>query len=131
VYPRSQTIHWSALFEWASRSIALGGIRARLTRPSLVDLAEEELLELVVERQDTSTGDTTEDVGTGTLEEGSDTLVLDDLGTSVHHVLVCYSEWSLARRHPTEKPKVSLTVNLLAGSHHHTTTDGVERVAEF
>jgi len=72
-----------------------------------VDLAEHQLLELVVQRQDTSTGNTTEDVSTGTLEEGPDTLGLDDLRTGVHHVLV---------------------VDLGTRGHHHTTTDGVERV---
>jgi hypothetical protein len=66
-----------------------------------------QLLELVVQRQDTSTGNTTEDVGTGTLEEGLDTFSLDDLRTGVHHVLV---------------------VDLGTRGHHHTTTDGVERV---
>jgi len=72
-----------------------------------VDLAEHQLLELVVQRQDTSTGNTTENVGTGTLEEGLDTFSLDDLRTGVHHVLV---------------------VDLGTRGHHHTTTDGVERV---
>jgi hypothetical protein len=62
--------------------------QARLTRPSTVDLAEEELLELVVEREHTSTSNTTEDVGASTLEQGSGTLVLDDLASSVEHVLV-------------------------------------------
>lgn len=50
---------------------------------------------------------TTEDVGTGTLEERGDTLGLDDLATSVEHTVV---------------------VDLLSRGHHHATTDGVERV---
>lgn len=41
------------------------------------------------------------------LEEGSDTLGLDDLSSSVEHTVV---------------------VNLLSRGHHHTTTDSVERV---
>lgn len=56
-----------------------------------VDLAEHDLLELVVERQHTSTSNTTENVGTGTLEERLDTLLGDDLqrlvrtGTSLQY----------------------------------------------
>merc|ERR1712014_89013 len=64
-------------------------------------------LDLVVDGQDTSAGNTTEDVGTGTLEERLDTLLGDDLGSSVHGRLV---------------------LDGLARGHHHTTTDGVERV---
>lgn len=47
-----------------------------LTGTTLVGLAEHEELDLVVDGQHTSTGDTTEDVGTGTLEERADTLSL-------------------------------------------------------
>lgn len=72
-----------------------------------VDLAEHELLGLVVERQDTSTSNTTEDVGTGTLEERLHTLLGNDLRTGVEHGLV---------------------VDGTTGSHHHSSTDGVERV---
>jgi hypothetical protein len=72
-----------------------------------VDLAEHELLELVVHGQDTGTGNTTEDVGTGTLEERLDALGSNDLGTSIEHGLV---------------------VDGTTRSHHHTTTDSVERV---
>lgn len=46
-------------------------------------LAEEEELGLVVDGEHTSTGDTTEDVSTGTLEEGSDTLLGEDLSGSI------------------------------------------------
>ena len=79
-------------------------IRAHTTG---VDLAEHELLELVVKRQDTSSGDTTENVGSRTLEERSNSLLGDNLGSSIEHALV---------------------VNGSSGSHHHTTTDSVERV---
>ena len=72
-----------------------------------VDLAEHELLELVVQGQDTSTGNTTEDVGTGTLEERADTLLGNDLRAGVHHRLV---------------------VDSATRGHHHTTTDSVKRV---
>jgi len=41
----------------------------RLTRTTLEGLSEHEELDLVVDGQDTSASDTTEDVGTGTLEE--------------------------------------------------------------
>jgi len=42
-------------------------------------LAEEEQLDLIVQGEDTSTGDTTENVGTCTLEQGADTFLSDDL----------------------------------------------------
>jgi hypothetical protein len=66
-----------------------------------------ELLHLVVERQDTGTGNTTEDVGAGTLEERLDALGGDDLATGVHHRRV---------------------VDGRTRGHHHATTDGVKRV---
>jgi len=70
-------------------------------------LAEEDELDLVVDGQDTSTGDTTEDVGTSTLEQGLDTLLGDNLAGSVHGGRV---------------------LDGLTRGHHHTTTDGVQRV---
>jgi hypothetical protein len=54
----------------------------------LEGLAEHEELGLVVDGQDTGTGNTTEDVGSGTLEERLDTLLGDDLATSVDGRLV-------------------------------------------
>ena len=61
----------------------------RLVRMRLLEgLAEHEELGLVVDGQDTGTGNTTEDVGTSTLEEGLDTLAGDDLATSVDGRLV-------------------------------------------
>ena len=77
-----------------------------LTRSTGVDLAEEDLLELVIDGEHTSASNTTEDVGTSTLEEGLDSLLGDDLGASIEHGLV---------------------VNTGAGGHHHATTvkDGV------
>ena len=52
---------------------------ARLTRSTGVDLAEHHLLQLVVQREHTSTSNTTEDVGTSTLEEGLCAFLGDDL----------------------------------------------------
>ena len=75
----------------------------RLARATLEGLSEDEELELVVDRQDTSTGDTTENVGTSTLEERLDTLLGNDLRAGVEHGLV---------------------VNARAGGHHHATTAG-------
>ncbi len=75
----------------------------KATRTTGVDLAEHDLLELVVERQDTSTSDTTEDVGTSTLEERLGTLLGDDLRSGIEHGLV---------------------VNGATRSHHHATTVG-------
>lgn len=74
---------------------------------STYDLSEEELLELIVHGEDSGSGDTTEDVGSGTLEERGDTLGLDDLPAAVDHAVV---------------------VDLLSRGHHHATTDGIERV---
>jgi hypothetical protein len=89
----------------------LGGIEGRegrrLTRSTLELLAEHEELGLVVDGQDTGTGNTTEDVGTSTLEERLDTLGGDNLAGSVHGTLV---------------------LDGLTGGHHHAATDGVERV---
>jgi len=70
-----------------------------------------ELLELVESGEHTGTGNTTEDVGTGTLEERHEAFCLHDLlgaveGRCVHHRLVA------------------------TGGHHHSTTDGVNRVRE-
>jgi len=72
-----------------------------------VDLAEHELLHLVVEGQDTGTGNTTEDVGSSTLEERLNTLLGDDLRTGINHGLV---------------------VDSTTRGHHHTTTDSVKGV---
>ena len=74
---------------------------------SRVDLAEHDLLQFVVEGQHTGTSNTTENIGTGTLEERLGTLFGDDLRAGVEHGLV---------------------VNASTGSHHHTTTDGVQWV---
>lgn len=82
----------------------LGGY---LTGTALEGLAEEDDLELIVDRQDTSTGDTTEDVGTSTLEERLDTLLGDDLAGSIESTVV---------------------LDGLTRGHHHTTTDSVKRV---
>lgn len=70
-------------------------------------LAEKEHLGLVVDGQDTSTGNTTEDVSTGTLEEGLDTLLGDDLAGSIHGGGV---------------------LDGLTGGHHHAAANGVKRV---
>lgn len=79
----------------------------RLAGTTLEGLSEEEELELIVDGQHTSTGDTTEDVGTSTLEEGLDTLLGDDLAESIEGRGV---------------------LDGLTRGHHHTPTDGVERV---
>jgi len=82
-------------------------VRWHLTGATGEGLAEDEDLELVVEGQDTSTGDTTENVGTSTVEEGLDTVGGNDLAGSVEGVLV---------------------LDGLTGGHHHATTDGVKGV---
>ena len=45
-------------------------------------------LDFVGAREDTSTGNTTEDVGTSTLHQGHETFGLDNLDTAVHGGLV-------------------------------------------
>ncbi len=60
----------------------------RLAGTALEGLAEHEKLNLVIDGQNTSTGNTTEDVSTGTLEEGSDTLSSHDLGGGIEGALV-------------------------------------------
>ena len=64
-------------------------------------------LDLVETSKDTSTGDTTEDVGTSTLEEGGKALVLEDLDGAVNGALV---------------------VDATTRGHHHTTADSINRV---
>ncbi|KAH0357086.1 ADP,ATP carrier protein, partial [Aureobasidium melanogenum] len=81
--------------------------REHLTGTTLELLAEEDELDLVVDGQDTGTSNTTEDVGTSTLEERLDTLSGDDLAGSVEGTVV---------------------LDGLTGGHHHTTTDSVKRV---
>ena len=51
----------------------------RLTRTALELLAEHEKLDLVVDGEHTSTGDTTKNVGTSALEERGDALLSNDL----------------------------------------------------
>ncbi len=60
----------------------------RLAGTALEGLAEHEKLDLVIDGQDTGTSDTTEDVSTCTLEEGSDTLSSHDLRGSIEGALV-------------------------------------------
>ena len=62
---------------------------------------------MIVDGQHTGTGDTTEDVGSGTLEQRLDTLLGDNLATSVEGRLV---------------------LDGLTRGHHHATTDGVQGV---
>src|SRR5690348_7241199 len=78
-----------------------------LAGATLEGLAEHEDLELVIDGQDTSTGNTTENVGTGTLEERLDTLLGNDLLESI---------------------KGRLVLDGLTGGHHHATADSVKRV---
>jgi len=58
-------------------------------------------------REDTSTGNTSENVGTSTLHQGHETFILQDLDTTV---------------------KGGFVVNTSSGGHHHTTTDGINWV---
>ena len=59
-----------------------------LTRSTLEGLAEHEQLNLVVDRKHTSTSDTTENVGTSTLEQRSNALSGNNLTTGIHGGLV-------------------------------------------
>lgn len=62
--------------------------KSRLAGTTLESLSEEEELDLIVDGEHTGTSDTTEDVGTSTLEEGSDTFSSEDLASSVERALV-------------------------------------------
>lgn len=61
---------------WGGRS------KRRKRTKTHVDLSEEKLLKLVVHGKDSSTGNTTQDVGAGALEKRGNSLGLDDLATS-------------------------------------------------
>lgn len=60
----------------------------RLTRSTLVGLSEHEKLNLVIDGQYTSSGNTTEDVSSSPLEERLDTLLGDDLLEGVERRVV-------------------------------------------
>jgi len=75
--------------------------------PLLEGLSKHQDLHLIVDGQYTSTGDTTENVGSSTLEEGLGTLLGDDL---------------------TESIEGRLVLDGLTRSHHHTTTDSIQWV---
>merc|ERR1712019_88465 len=65
------------------------------------------ILNLIKTRNDQRTTNTSQDVGTSTLEERTDTFVLNDLHTTVHGRFV---------------------VDTGTGSHHHSSSDGINRV---
>jgi len=87
----------------ATYCVAIG----RLSRSTLELLAEHEKLGLVVDGEHTGTGNTTEDVGTSTLEERLDTFGSNDLLSGIQGRLV---------------------LDGLTRGHHHTTTDSIERI---
>ena len=100
-----RSVHYTTTIGIVPESIE--DVWRRLAGAALEGLAEEDDLELIVDGQDTSTGDTTEDVGTGTLEERLDTLLGDNLAGGINGTLV---------------------LDGLTRGHHHATTDGVKRV---
>lgn len=79
----------------------------RLAGSTLEGLSEEEELELIVDGQHTSTGDTTQDVGASTLEQRLNTLLGDNLLEGIEGRLV---------------------LDGLTRGHHHAPADSVERV---
>merc|ERR1711989_66438 len=84
---------------------------ARLNSPPDPDLTKTpgdvEMTSGIETGQDTSTGDTSEDVGAGALHHGHEALVLHDLNGAIDGALVLDGR---------------------SGGHHHTTTDGVNGV---
>jgi hypothetical protein len=70
-------------------------------------LSEKDQLHLIVDGQDTGTGNTTEDVSTSTLEERLNSLLGNDLLSGIEG---------------------SLVLDGLTRGHHHATTDSVQRV---
>ena len=89
-------------------------------------LSEHDELDLVIDGQDTSSGNTTENVGTGTLEERLDTLLGNNLlegmvGRLVLDGLTTKIKWS-------EIGQLRYIGSGNLRGHHHTTTDGIKRV---
>jgi hypothetical protein len=62
--------------------------RNRLAGAALEGLSEKEQLNLIVDGEHTGTGNTTENVGTSTLEEGSNTFSGEDLAGGIHGTIV-------------------------------------------
>jgi hypothetical protein len=107
------------------RSIRVSeSVERRLTRSTLVLLTEDDKLSTVVDGEHTGTGNTTENVGTSTLEERLDTLSGDDLAGGIHGTLVLDGLQLLA----CDVHKWSIEITYFTRSHHHTTADSVERV---
>ena len=79
---------------------------------------------MVIDGQHTSTGDTTENVGTGTLEQRANTFGSDNLLEGIEGRLILDS---LDTRLATIKP-CRWEYAYLARSHHHATTDGIKRI---
>lgn len=84
-----------------------GQVEKNLTRSISILLTENLDLKHIITSEGSSSGDGTEDVGTGTLEEGLDTLLLGNLDEGLNGRVVLIS---------------------LTGSHHHSTTDGIDGV---
>jgi hypothetical protein len=89
-------------------------------------LAEEDKLDLVVDGQDTGTCNTTENVGTGTLEERADTFGGNDLGEGIEGGLVLNGLWIVSAAKDYQDHGNRFTY--LTRRHHHTTTDGVKGI---
>merc|ERR1711976_1104573 len=81
-----------------------GGQESDLSSQSPVNV---HLLELVKSSQHTSSSNTSQDVGTSSLHQGHESLVLEDLDTAVNGALV---------------------LDTTSGGHHHTSSDGVNGV---
>ena len=97
-----------------------------LTRSSLESLAEHEQLNLVVDRKHTSTSDTTEDISASTLKQRPNTLSGNDLATGIEGRLVLDGLMTLSVN--TSLGRKFAIVTHFTGSHHHTSTDSIERV---
>ena len=97
-----------------------------LTRSSLESLAKHEQLSLIVDRKHTSTSDTSEDIGTSTLEQGSNSLSSNNLATGIEggfvldglRIFLVNVFWIRSLAMATHFTR----------SHHHTPTDRIEWV---
>src|ERR1700760_3218427 len=96
----------------------------RLSRSTLELLAKEDELNLIVDGQDTSTGDTTENVGTSTLEERLDTFRGNNLLESIKGSRVLDGLYLVSMVADYEVRNKTC----LARGHHHTTTDSIQRI---
>lgn len=138
------------IFFWLQQSMLTRNYPSDcLSRSTLEGLAEEKKLGLVIDRQYTGTGNTTKNVGTGTLEERPNTFLGNNLATGIKRGLVLdglFKKVSVRLEYiaeatqkissrlqggwfsPDPLPPSNGICTYFTRRHHHTPTDGVERI---